>query len=69
MRLDGLSAHADGGELIEWLRASNLSPRQVFVTHGEPSASDTLRRRLTETFGWDAMVPDLGRIIELTGRA
>ena len=65
VQLDGLSAHADGGELVAWLRASNLSPRQVFVTHGEPSASDALRRRLTETFGWDATVPDLGQITEL----
>jgi metallo-beta-lactamase family protein len=54
----GLSAHADYAELCTWLSASNLSPRRVFVTHGEPAASDALRRRLRDRFGWDCVVPD-----------
>ena len=53
-----LSAHADYAELCAWLSGSRLSPKRVFVTHGEPSASDALRRRLTDTFGWDCVVPD-----------
>lgn len=57
-QIDALSAHADYAELIAWLRASKLAPRKVFVTHGEPAAADALRRRLHETFGWDACVPD-----------
>ena len=40
--------------MIDWLRASKLSPRRVFVTHGEPSAPDAMRRRLVEAFGWNA---------------
>jgi metallo-beta-lactamase family protein len=64
-RLDGLSAHADYAEMIAWLRASQCNPRGVFVTHGEPSASDALRRRLAETFGWNARVPELGEIVRL----
>jgi metallo-beta-lactamase family protein len=63
--LDGLSAHADGGELIDWLGAAKLSPRGVFVTHGEPAASDVLRRRLHETFGWSARVPEIGETVQL----
>jgi metallo-beta-lactamase family protein len=54
----GLSAHADYAELCAWLADSRLSPRRVFVTHGEPAASDALRRRLRDTFGWDCVVPD-----------
>jgi metallo-beta-lactamase family protein len=57
-QIHGLSAHADYRELIELLRASALSPKRVFVTHGEPGASDAFRRRLHDTFGWDAIVPD-----------
>jgi metallo-beta-lactamase family protein len=68
VQLDGLSAHADGGELIDWLRAAQLAPARVFVTHGEPSAADTLRRRLTETFGWDAIVPELAEPYRLAAR-
>ena len=54
----GLSAHADYRELGDWLEHSQLSPKRVFVTHGEPAASDALRRRLRDRFGWDVVVPD-----------
>lgn len=57
-KLDGLSAHADYAEIIEWLKQSAVQPRRVFVTHGEPAAADALRRRLHDQLGWDAVVPD-----------
>jgi len=66
VRLDGLSAHADHAELIAWLRASAIAPRGVFVTHGEPAASDAMRRRLQEAFGWRARVPESGETVQLT---
>ena len=53
-----LSAHADYAELCAWLAHSRVSPKRVFVTHGEPAASDALRRRLRDTFGWVCVVPD-----------
>ncbi len=59
-QLASLSAHADHAELIAWLRASELSPRRVYVTHGEPAAADAFRRRLHDAFGWDAIVPTDG---------
>jgi metallo-beta-lactamase family protein len=63
--LDGLSAHADYAELLEWLRTSNISPKQVFVTHGEPAAADAMRRRLRETFNWNARVPEVAETVKL----
>lgn len=59
--LDNMSAHADYTELIEHFKVSQISPQKVFVTHGEASAADELRRRLSETFGWNCEVPDLGQ--------
>jgi metallo-beta-lactamase family protein len=59
-RLDGLSAHADSAELLDWLGAASIDPKRVFVTHGEPSAADAFRRRLVERFGWDVVDPDDG---------
>lgn len=56
----GLSAHADWREMQMWLAASDLSPRQVFVTHGEPEAAESFRDRLHDAFGWNAVVPDDG---------
>jgi metallo-beta-lactamase family protein len=68
VQLDGLSAHADYAEIIDWLRASKLSPKRVFVTHGEPTAADAMRRRLVDAFRWDAIVPEEGATIALEPR-
>jgi metallo-beta-lactamase family protein len=60
VQIEGLSAHADYREMIAWLRASNIQPKRVFVTHGEPQAADGMRRRLVEELGWTVTVPSLG---------
>jgi len=59
-KLDGLSAHADYAELLDWLAESDARPRKVFVTHGEPAAADALRRRLLERFRVEVVVPEHG---------
>ncbi|MFO0636424.1 MAG: MBL fold metallo-hydrolase [Nannocystaceae bacterium] len=64
-RLDGLSAHADWHELVEWLASSPLHPQRVFVDHGEPAAADALRRRLVERFGWNVEIPHQGQRFSL----
>lgn len=58
VQLQAASSHADADELIEWLRASPGAPREVFLTHGEPDASDALRRRIEHELGWPASVPE-----------
>ena len=63
--LDNMSAHADYKEIIQWLTESKIQPKKVFVTHGDPSAADGLRRRLSETFGWDCVVPSHQDIVKL----
>ena len=65
VQLEALSAHADYRELVDWLRASDIAPRHVFVTHGEPQAADALRRRLRDELQWQASVPSLGDQKEL----
>jgi metallo-beta-lactamase family protein len=65
VQIEGLSAHADYREMIDWLRTSKLVPKRVFVTHGEPSATDAFRRRLHEAFGWTVVDPDFGSSFEL----
>jgi metallo-beta-lactamase family protein len=56
--LDGLSAHADCDELIDWLRHIQVAPSRVFITHGEPAAADGLRRLVREELGWYGEIPD-----------
>ena len=63
--LDNLSAHADYAEMLAWLGRFDAAPRQTFVTHGDPSAADALRRRIVESLGWEARVPEYLEGIEL----
>jgi metallo-beta-lactamase family protein len=63
VQVEGLSAHADYREMLDWLAAARLAPRRVFVTHGEPAAADAFRRRLRDTFGWDVTVPEHGTAV------
>ncbi|MGX6571299.1 MBL fold metallo-hydrolase [Cupriavidus necator] len=64
--LQGMSAHADARQLIEWLRSAPAAPRSVFVTHGEPGPADAIRQRIEQELGWTARVPLLGQSVELT---
>jgi len=60
-----LSAHADAGEIMAWLRRFETPPRRTFVTHGEPPAADALRHRIEEELGWTCRVPDYKDSFEL----
>jgi metallo-beta-lactamase family protein len=62
VQVRGLSAHADYREMIQLFSESQLKPKRVFVTHGEPAAADAFRRRLRDELGYDAMVPEDGQL-------
>lgn len=64
-QLQSASAHADADEVIAWLRRLRNAPRRVFVTHGEPGASDVLRQRLQSELGWAASVPEYRDEVQL----
>ena len=55
--LDGLSAHADAAEIVQWLRGFASAPRQTFITHGEPAAADAMRQRIERELGWRCHMP------------
>jgi metallo-beta-lactamase family protein len=58
--LQSASAHADAGQLLNWLKIMPSAPSQVYVVHGELQASDALRARISRELGWRAMVPEHG---------
>jgi metallo-beta-lactamase family protein len=60
VQLQSASAHADASQLMDWLRASPRPPHRVFITHGDPGASDVLRQRIEHGLGWRALVPEHG---------
>jgi metallo-beta-lactamase family protein len=63
--LPGMSAHADAGQIMDWLRTAKRPPQHVYITHGEQDASDALRRRIQRDLGWHASVPMMGDRVEV----
>ena len=52
-----LSAHADAGEIMAWLKGFVRPPKETFIVHGEPAAADALRHRIEEELHWTTVVP------------
>jgi len=63
--LSNMSAHADYSEILQWLSHFKNPPHRVFITHGEPSASESLRQKIEEKLRWHAVVPTYGQVEKL----
>jgi metallo-beta-lactamase family protein len=64
VQLRSFSGHADGNELLAWMKTAPAAPACVYVTHGEPGPADVLRGRIEHELGWTARVPDyLERVV------
>ena len=59
-QFQSLSGHADRDQLVLWLKSAALPPRLVFVTHGDPSAAESLRQRIRRETSIEATVPEHG---------
>lgn len=56
--MDGFSAHADYSQMEEWLQHLTMyNAKQVFVVHGEATASKAVKEMIEEEFGWNAYIP------------
>ena len=62
--LDGLSAHGDRDDMLDWLTAISPPPRRTFIVHGEPEASEAFAGSI-EDLGWDVTIPAFGDVAEL----
>jgi metallo-beta-lactamase family protein len=60
-QVEGLSSHADQGELIEWLSHLDNSPEQLFIVHGERESSMALKAKIAEIYKWDAIIPEINQ--------
>ncbi|MBI2964498.1 MAG: MBL fold metallo-hydrolase [Deltaproteobacteria bacterium] len=63
--IDGLSAHADRGEILRWLRGFVRPPQVTYVVHGEAAAAGALARRVREELGWEVRVAIDGQTVAL----
>ena len=65
-KIGGFSAHADWAEVLRWLNGlAGDPPRQIFLTHGEPEAANSMAGHIKEKLGWNVHVPQYGEKIEL----
>ena len=63
--LDELSAHADYRELLDWLRPSAHSLRQVFLVHGEPKQAANFAQLLQSVYSLKVAIPCPGQVFDL----
>ena len=47
------SAHAGKSELLRWLSGLQATPKQVYLTHGEPTPAQMLQQAITAQFKWN----------------
>jgi metallo-beta-lactamase family protein len=62
-KINSMSAHADRGEIIRWLRAMPAPPTRLFLVHGEPKPMDALKGLVREQLGWEALTPGYGETV------
>lgn len=61
--LDGLSAHADGGELLDFVRP--LAGARVFLVHGEVPQAQAHQKALQAAGFPDVTIPSRGDVVEI----
>jgi metallo-beta-lactamase family protein len=57
--IQGLSAHADQTELLNWLRKFENQPTEIFLVHGEPCAQEALRVKIKTELNLPVMIVNL----------
>lgn len=65
IEIEGLSAHGDQNDLLNWLSELESKPKKVFLVHGENQPMDELRIKINEKYGFDCSIPLMGQEFEL----
>lgn len=61
LEIEGLSAHGDQNDLLNWLSQLHQKPQKVFLVHGENQPADELRIKIQEKYGFNCSVPLMGQ--------
>jgi metallo-beta-lactamase family protein len=67
-QIQGISGHADRTGLLEWLGHFQRPPCRLFITHGEPQASQALAEQIRRQMGWNVEVPEYRESVTLDER-
>ena len=60
--VESLSAHADQKDLLDWMNKIKNIPEMVYLIHGEPTALDTFRVKIKDTYHWNVTIPKLNDV-------
>lgn len=66
--LDGLSAHADREDIIDWLGCFVQKPANIFLVHGEVGSAEALASLIREKLSLSAYIPQYGDMATFRGR-
>jgi metallo-beta-lactamase family protein len=64
--IDGYSAHADEGELLDFIAEIPKKPERVFVVHGEPDATKAMAAGLSRLGIGNVVIPARGERFEIS---
>jgi metallo-beta-lactamase family protein len=64
-QIEGLSAHGDQQDLVNWLSALQNPPKCIYLVHGENLPADELRIKIQDRYGYKCSVPLMGSEIEI----
>ena len=58
--IDAFSGHADYNEMLAWLMPFNITPRKVFIVHGNEEARIAMAEHIRRVYNWDVVIPAYG---------
>ncbi|PIF71341.1 MBL fold metallo-hydrolase [Flavobacterium sp. 2] len=65
VQIEGLSAHGDQVDLVNWLSELKNVPKCIYLVHGENLPADELRIKIQHRYGFNCSVPLIGTEIEI----
>lgn len=65
VELEGLSAHGDQDDLLQWLSEIDPKPEKIFLVHGETNALVALKKKVEEKYDVFCEVPYIGQSFEI----
>ena len=60
--IEGMSAHADQNELLNWI--SCVETENIILVHGEPEAQAEFAQKVLDKYNKNPIIPQLGEMIE-----
>ncbi|MEW5674958.1 MBL fold metallo-hydrolase [Flavobacterium enshiense] len=65
VEIEGLSAHGDQDDLLNWLSQLENKPETIFLVHGEVEALQTLKSKIEEKYQIRCEIPYQGQMVEI----